>query len=506
MNEYELSPDELQFAFAKADFEPVAKAREEKAQTANFIPRNTELYAQFGEKAPLVAPEVSSTVFPTESLEGVILDACNSIKESSPLCPPEIIYQSVLAAATTAVSGYANILMNGDRITSLNNFFVTVGESSAGKSSAMGKAMVPIRRYSDELYEKYTQWVADKASFDETKEQRSMQYEVPPPWSGLFVQNDFTIEALTVALINQPMLTIANSEAGTLLDGYSFKSNKYSTIAAFSLMWDGTELTRNRVKDQGLVYKMPNRRVTMHLMLQNKLAHELLFKDGVEEQGFISRFLMAAPTHYPEYDFMNDLDKDFNASNALMDGYKKNMAFILNGINYSTNFRLQPRLITLPREANALYLAYRNQCVEWAKGEYKDICQTVHKLPQHALKLAGLIELLNHPASLEVSAESTEKAILLCNYYLGEASRLLGVGRSNKNFADAQALWDWLDANRRLCNGDNTILQSAITKGCPSKFRQTSTVKRLCLELYQHGYMRPKSNVEEKRVRWELAP
>lgn len=470
----------------------------------DLIPKSLEIFAEFGEKAVLNTPTVRGAAFPTQALDGVMLQAVDGIRQEMPYTPDDIICQSLLAVATTAVSGYADVVMNSGRVTSLNNFYLTVGESSSGKTSGMKRAMYPIEKHSQAVNSEYRVWVANKAQFDATKTSRSERYDVPEPWSGVYIQNDFTTEALLMSLVKHPLLTVANSEAGNFFDGYSFKKSRINTAAVFSALWDGHSVARNRAKDDGIIVRLDNRRVSMHLMIQPELANDLFISTDIQRQGFLSRFLMVSPSVYPEYDSLNDLDKDYRHANALSAPFFDVVSMLLHSINYSLDFELSKRQMEVERSARKAYLEYIDETRALSVSDYTDVKESALKMPQHLLKLAATLELINYPASLEVSNESMQKALLLCRFYLDEAKRLIGNGKVGADYTDAQALWNWLDNNRDKCK-DNVILQSVIARLCPNRLRQTSTIKKLCLQLVQHGYLRPVSDINKRAVKWELA-
>jgi len=483
-------PSHIVDAIKKAQREKAAQDKKQQGyQDLRNSLKDVDVFAEFGEKAPLIVERPPSNKFPAHALGETLLGAAEGIMQQVPTCPPDIIYQSVLSAASIAVSGYANIITKNNRNTSLNDMFLTVGKSSAGKTASMNLAMVSVERYAETLTEKYRKWVKDKLDFEATRESSRQKYEVAAPWSGAFIQDDFTIEGVVKSLINQPMLALCNSDAATFLTGYSMKNNAVSTGATLSIMWDGGKITRNRASDE-VVHILKNRRVSAHFMIQPQIADEHLFGlTSAKEQGFIARLLLMAPTEYPNWDSTRELDCNYQESNIKLTRFHEALYTILNSISYDeSTFQIQLRSVTVCRDAMLLYLQYDNKCRALAEGDMIDMCESAYKMPQHALKLAGMIEIVNHPASLEVTYDSMKNALELCNFYLSEAKRLLG-GQTAVDYKDAQKVWDWIDSRRHLIDDNGVFPQSKLYNG-PECSRSAKNATKICTQLAQHGYLK----------------
>ena len=93
---------------------------------------------------PLQRPLEPADPFPMEALGSVLGGAALAIIDQVQ-CPEAIAGQSVLAVATLAVQGHANIELPQGSTAPLSSFFLTVASSGERKSTADRKALPPIR-------------------------------------------------------------------------------------------------------------------------------------------------------------------------------------------------------------------------------------------------------------------------------------------------------------------------------------------------------------------------
>src|SRR5262249_24940952 len=70
-------------------------------------------------------------------------------------CPLAICGQSVIAAATLAVQGHADVQLPTGHVKPISNFFVTVAETGERKTAADNEALWPVKKREKALREEY---------------------------------------------------------------------------------------------------------------------------------------------------------------------------------------------------------------------------------------------------------------------------------------------------------------------------------------------------------------
>ena len=263
---------------------------------------------------PLQRPLEPADPFPMVALGSVLGDAAMAIVDQVQ-CPQAIAGQSVLAVATLAVQGQANIELPQGSTAPLSSFFLTVAHSGDRKSTADRTALWPVHQREKALREQYddampaytirqASWEASRKQILNTKKlsQEAKQAELenlgPPPepsLTPLLTCPEPTFEGLCLLLQGgHPSVGVFSAEGGQFLGGYGMsKDHRLKTAAALSGLWDGEPIKRVRRGDG--VILLPGRRVAMHLLVQTGVSHRLLCNRELNDQGLVSRILASAP-------------------------------------------------------------------------------------------------------------------------------------------------------------------------------------------------------------------
>jgi Protein of unknown function (DUF3987) len=101
---------------------------------------------------PLTRKMPPADVFPVEALGDVLGAAAHAIHDRVQ-APLAICSQSLLAAATLAVQGHADVELPMGHIRPISEYFVTVAETGARKSASDTEATWPIRKREQALRE-----------------------------------------------------------------------------------------------------------------------------------------------------------------------------------------------------------------------------------------------------------------------------------------------------------------------------------------------------------------
>src|SRR5262249_39918365 len=92
--------------------------------------------------------------FPSDALSGILANAAAGIQDKTQ-APFAICAQSVMAAATLAVQGHANVRLPTGQVPPISNFFATVGVTGERKTAADAEVTWPIRKREEALRNEY---------------------------------------------------------------------------------------------------------------------------------------------------------------------------------------------------------------------------------------------------------------------------------------------------------------------------------------------------------------
>ncbi len=210
---------------------------------------------------PLMRELPPADPFPIDALGDVLGAAAHAIHDRMQ-APIAIGGQSVLAAATLAVQGHADVLLpiGGGTAKPVSCFFVTVAATGERKSACDTEATWPIRRHETALRATYDRelpaYENDKAAWDTAREaarkagkgNRAAIREAlntlgpapTPPLMPMLTCPEPTFEGLCkLYAYGQPSLGVFAAEGGQFIGGHGMsEDNKLKTAAGFSSVWD----------------------------------------------------------------------------------------------------------------------------------------------------------------------------------------------------------------------------------------------------------------------------
>jgi hypothetical protein len=104
------------------------------------------------------------------------------------------------------------------------------------------------------------------------------------------------------------------------------------------------------------------------------------------------------------------------------------------------------------------------------------------KAAEHALRIAGVLTLIDDVAASEMKAEHIKAGIALVQFYLTEALRLVDAGRADSDLLLAEKLLAWAQQY------DYIYPQKMYQYG-PNGIRDKQTAKRIASILEDHGWL-----------------
>ena len=244
-------------------------------------------------------------------------------------------------------------------------------------------------------------------------------------------------------------LGIFSAEGGQFLSGHGFSNEaKLRTAASFASLWDGQGLRRLRAGD-GLI-DLHGRRFVCHLMIQPDAAAGVLNDPVLRDQGFLSRFLIAAPESLAGSRLWRE------PSAAIEPALKRFIARMLAVFEMppvtseKAANELQPRALELSPEARALWIEFHNAVETEIRpdGLLDGLRDVAGKAAEQAGRIAGVLQIVDDAMASTIEADAMARACELADWHLREAARLATEALVSPELRDAQILLDWLHRRR----------------------------------------------------------
>jgi hypothetical protein len=416
---------------------------------------------------PLMRALPPADPFPVDELGEVLGTAARAIHDRVQ-APLAICGQSVLAAATLAVQGHADIVLpiGAGQARPVSGYFVTVAATGERKSACDTEAIWPIRRHEAALRATYDRdlpaYENDKLSWDKAREaavkrgkgDRGAIKDVldalgsapTPPLMPMLTCPEPTFEGLCKLYVyGQPTLGIFAAEGGQFIGGYGMSDdNKLKTAAGLSDAWDGNPIRRVRSGDGAMI--LPGRRLSAHLMAQPAVA-DILFRDRLlADQGLLSRLLVTAPDAAAGTRLWREEQPDTDRN---LKRYGARLLAILETplpLASGKSNELEPHRLILSSAGRELWIKFTDH-VERAiapDAELEQIRGLANKLPEHAARLAAVLTLVRDINATAIAGDDMRAGIALAEPYAAEALRLFGASRISADLRLAQKLLDWL--------------------------------------------------------------
>jgi DNA polymerase III delta prime subunit len=443
--------------------------------------------------------------FPVEALGKLLEPAARAIQDRV-RAPLAICGQSVLAAATLAVQGDANVALPMGQSKPLSSFFVSVAATGERKNAVDQEALHPVRQREASLGEAYAgqlleyhnagvAWAAGRraaiknAAGDRTQTMAALAALGPPPLpplEPLLTCEEPTFEGLcTVLATGSPSVGIFAAEGAQFVGGHGMAAAKLRTAAGLSAVWDGGPLKRVRARNG--VSVLAGRRVTVHLMVQPDVA-AIWFGDRLlVEQGLMSRVLVTAPEAESGRRIWREPSPD---SGEAMNSYNERLRDILERplpLAAGTRNELTPRTLPLSPAARRLWIDYHDH-VERRLGlgsELEPVRGLANKLPEHAARIAAVLTLVENIEAGEVGSNEMAAGIAIARHYAAEALRLLGASRVSAELCEAQQALTWLQTS---WPHPLVSLPDIYQRG-PNSIRDTRRARRVVGILEDHGHL-----------------
>jgi hypothetical protein len=346
--------------------------------------------------------------YPVDSLCPTLRDVANDIHHIVK-APLALCCNSILAAATLTAQSFVDVEIDG-RVYPVSNFYVTIADSGERKTTVDKISSTPIE-----------EWIRNKSK-------NNLQSNKSKFSDPLKIVGRLTLAGLWTLLDEcSPSVGIFSNEGGSILGGYSMKSENIDSFSAgLSSLWDGSVWSIVQA-NTGAKF-LHGKRVSMHLMVQRHLRKDILGSDRLWEQGLLSRILFVEPistigTRLP-YEAKNIYDQDSYKR------YTKRLTDILDsGIIIGSDGDLITRKMSLSPEAKILWVEFHDEVEKELapNGKFRVILNFANKLAEIALRIAGLFEFIENHGAVTISRDTLSKAINISIFYMNHLLKLIEI-------------------------------------------------------------------------------
>lgn len=431
--------------------------------------------------------------YPFDALGPILGNAARAIAQDVQ-APDSLAGGSVLAAASLAVQGLANVILPHGQRSPLSVYVITGAGSGDRKTGVDAVACKEIEAVRQQQSRKFAKDMAHYAADIQDRGKRDPEIPRPTPMS--LTTSNATIEGISKLLKNQSHVGVFSAEGGEMLGGYSMRGEQRSSALAFYLKgWSGESIDSLRGGDRLTV--LINRRIAMHVLVQPVLLGELLSDPLAQGQGLLARCLIAQPEtlagRRPYRDCNPHENPDVIVFNTVIAGLlATNLPLMPEGDGYE----LLPRDLQLSEDAKDLWIAFYDEIERHqASGEQLAGARPfASKAAEHAARIAGIITLCENPNAASISAVAMDGAIQVTDFYLTEHIRLIGAGHVDRHHDNLRTLQAWLQAQGPLVSKKDVLQKS------PRKLRslKATGLASLMTELASRGYVR------ELQTQWSV--
>ncbi len=425
--------------------------------------------------------------------------------------PDAIAMQSVLAVASTATQGLADVeAIHG--FVPISLFLITIAQSGERKSACDALATAAIKDVDQERERQYRHikrvFEAELVEFQKGQRRKpkkdfdviegdikrpNIELAPEPPLVTTILISDVTIEGLHRRLeTGTPSVAVVTDEGGQFFGGHGMKpENALKTVAGFSKLWDGAPISKSRASTDTVV--LYDKRVSLHAMIQPRVSKNVIGDPMMKDQGFLSRVLIACPdSKIGSRKISNDpaYIAAKREAQAVLHIYNERIKELLNielQILPDTRSDLNLRQLKLSDQARSNLEEFYNR-VEHAsnKGEaFEYMTGFAAKAPEMAARIAGVQTLYADEHAMVITGEMMSNGIVMMEWYLAEMHRVSDTGRPNEELCMAEELRLW------LVNGwtEEFISKRTIMKNGPGHLRDGNTLNICIKKLEEHGWL-----------------
>lgn len=373
-------------------------------------------------------------------------------------------------------------------------FTLVAGQSGDRKSACFKLATWPVSKREKEMRNRHKAEVLEieqRANNAKPAERKAIKAEIPPDPRTIFV--DATTQKIEHTFVrgSAPALSLSTDEGGTLLGGHSLKSEtRAASLSALTRLFDGGGVQRDRIGEDQSGFRF-DIRFGLFLLAQPIVLAETLDDPLMRDQGFLPRFIYAAPDSLAGTRFPTEADLDRRAAD---DGRVRDYWRMLRALdeipptlNEAGDLRLSPADWT--REAKRAWLNYycRTEARQGVDGDMHHLRAFAGRAGELVVRVATVYAVWRSAGGIAtVEAEDVERAGLLVDYSLSEWARQSGpcLTPAERDARDLLAL-----IHRK---GWSTVTRVLLGQYAPNALRKSTRRRNDAIEaLLERGWLLP---------------
>lgn len=438
------------------------------------------------------------TPYPLDALTYEMRGAVEAIMEHEQV-PAAIAGQCVLGAATnlmqTRVNAWHPRGKPGGAPCSL--FMLSLFGSGEGKSSARNLAFKVIDDLEKDALTHHHQACAEIITCAEQlkgKERNEFLAENPLPPDPKTQYSDATFEPIAGDFIRgKPAANWDTDEGGQMLGGSSLKADTVAaTLGGLTKAFDDGYFERTRSKSNaegsGVAY---NRRLSIHLLAQPIAVVEALANPLLTGQGFLARFMLAAPDSLAGSCFitLESLDISAYADPRLQEYWArcKEIAASPEYIDTETG-EVKPPVLMLNTDAKKIWVSFRNKIESdlGPLGHFVELKPFARRGAEQALRIATVLG--GFEGLDQIDGDCMTRACKLAYYSLREWLRYTSAETIDRNLKLAAELMAWfVSPKRTTCWKEFHI--DRLGKSGPAALRTAKVRNAVLNVLLKHRYL-----------------
>lgn len=426
---------------------------------------------------PLLPDAAPPAPFPLDALPILMRQATSAIAEHVK-APLALAGFSVLAAATHLAQSRVNAphLHREDGMPS-SLFMLALGESGDRKSECSRLAFKPIDDAEQAARTAHTATLRDfeseRAKHKGTARKAFEDAHQAPPDPRTVFSSDASFSKIAALFVHGMSYASWSTDEGAQFFGsHNMRPETCAaTLGGMVKLFDTGHVERDRATNNldgsGFAY---NRRLSMFLMAQPVAVAQSLNDPLLRGQGFLPRFLFAAPDSMAgtRQTTLEELARSAWADWRLQSFWSRCKAIMGSAPTIAEDGSVMPPVLVLDEGARQVWLGFYNDC-ETAQGPLQ-MFATLRPFAGRAGELARRVASVfaHFEDEAIITANCMTRATQFVNYSLAEWTRYSGCARIDPTLRTASDLMGWLRHPKRACGWQSFTLDKLGKSGPPA--------------------------------------
>ena len=447
---------------------------------------------------PLLPDTMPPMLYPLDALTYEMRDAVEAIIEHA-MVPAAIAGQCVVGAVTHLAQTRVNAwhFKGKPEGAPCSLFMLSLFDSGEGKSSARELAFKTIDQAEKEARAEHRQACAEIEAMaaglkGKARDEFLALHPLPPDPKTQY--SDATFEPLVGDFIRgKSAASWDTDEGGQMLGGHSLKADTVAaTLGGLTTVYSSGKFERTRsrgnLEGSGVAY---NRRLSIHLMAQAVTVAGALSDPLLVGQGFLARFLLAAPVSLAGTCFITIESLQHSAYvDPRLQAYWSRCKEIADSpecIDPETG-EVTPPVLEPNAEAKQVWVDFRNE-IESERGplgKFAGLKPFAARGAEQALRLAAVFGLFRGVE--QIDGDCMRNACKLVRYSLSEWQRYTDAAPVNPEQKVAIELMSWLRDPKRTATWQEFHIND-LGKSGPAAVRSAKVRDKVLAVLMKHQHL-----------------